>query len=70
MLTLSNDTVSLSYKAVVVHSVTSLLSVVPLITSFLTVVPFVDDSVLRAIINKMPDAIVARAAIMQNAKEK
>jgi len=51
----------LSYKAVVV---------VPPVTSFLSAVPFVDDSVLRAIINKIPDEIVARAAIMQNAKEK
>jgi len=50
----------LSYKAVVV---------VPPVTFFLSAVPFV-DSVLRAIINKIPDEIVARAAIMQNAKEK
>jgi hypothetical protein len=54
------DTVSLSYNAVVVSPV----------TSFVSAVPFVDGSILRAIINRIPDAIVARAAIMQNAKEK
>jgi hypothetical protein len=57
---LPNDTVSLSYNAVVVSPV----------TSFVSAVPFVDGSILRAIINRIPDAIVARAAIMQNAKEK
>lgn len=60
MLALPNDTVSLSYNAVVVSPVTSVVSAVP----------FVDGSVLRAIINRIPDEIVARAAIMQNAKEK
>lgn len=60
MLALPNDTVSLSYNAVVVSPVTSVVSAVP----------FVDGSVLRAIINRIPDEIVARAAIMQNANEK
>lgn len=60
MLSLPNDTVSLSYNAVVVSPVTSVVSAVP----------FVDGSVLRTIINRIPDEIVARAAIMQNAKEK
>lgn len=60
MLSLPNDTVSLSYNAVVVSPVTSVVSAVP----------FVDGSVLRAIINRIPDEIVARAAIMQNANEK
>ena len=60
MLSLPNDTVSLSYNAVVLSPVTSVVSAVP----------FVDGSVLRAIINRIPDEIVARAAIMQNAKEK
>lgn len=60
MLSLPNDTVSLSYNAVVVSPVTSVVSAVP----------FVDGSVLRTIINRIPDEIVARAAIMQNANEK